>query len=330
MPKKPEITIIIPTLGRPELLGRVLDRLERNTAASGSFTVLVVADASERALGELDRRIDGRPFCTQRLQGPKPGASAARNLGWRSARTPLVLFLDDDILPGPALVAEHLHWHRRHPAPEVGVLGHVRWADELHVTPFMRWLEHGIQFNYPGIQGSEADWGWFYTANVSVKRGMIERVGGFEEDRLPFGYEDLDLALRMRELGFRLLYNRAATAEHLHPMDLSFWKRRVTRIARSEWAFVQLHPEFRPYFYEMFAAAAAEPPARRFGERLARYVPASVPWLGARVWGRADALYRQALAGPFLEAWRQIAGNQAGWSGADELSPSGSSPGGPK
>lgn len=310
MDGQPEMTIVIPTLGRPELLGRVLDRLEASTAPPGSFTVLVVADAAERALERLDRAMGLRPFRTRRLQGAKPGASAARNLGWRSATTPLVLFLDDDILPEPALVAEHLDWHRRHPSPEVGVLGYVRWADELRVTPFMRWLEHGIQFNYPGIRGSEADWGWFYTANASVKRQIVERAGGFEEDRLPFGYEDLDLALRMRDFGFRLLYNRAAVAEHLHPMDLDFWRRRVARIARSERAFVALHPDFEPYFYEMFRAAAAAPRARGFGERLTRFVPASMPLLGLRVWGSADRLYRQALAEPFLIAWHEAASDE--------------------
>src|SRR3954452_8154751 len=198
------ISVVIPTLGRPGLLARVLDRLDAQTERD--FEVIVVADAAERALGEVDRAVAGR---ARRLQAARPGASAARNAGWRAAGAPLLLFLDDDILPAPGLVAEHVEWHRRRPEPEVGVLGHVRWADELEVTPFMRWLEHGIQFDYPGIQGTDAGWARFYTANASVKRELVEQAGGFEEQRLPFGYEDLDLALRMRDLGFRLLYNRA-------------------------------------------------------------------------------------------------------------------------
>jgi GT2 family glycosyltransferase len=328
----PEISVVIPTLGRPRLLRRVLDRLDRQSAPTGSFTVIVVADAVEADPDPIDQAIQGRRYGAQRLQGSKPGASAARNLGWRAATSGLVLFLDDDILPEPDLVAEHLAWHRRHPAPEVGVLGHVRWADELEVTPFMRWLENGVQFNYPGIDGTEADWGWFYTANASVKRELVERAGGFEEDRLPFGYEDLDLGLRMRDFGFRLLYNRAAVAEHVHPMDLSFWKQRVARIARSEREFARMHPDFRPYFYEMFTAAAAQRPARGLGEPLARFVPASVPLLGRLVWGSADARYKQTLAGPFLEAWHQAAAeeDQPEVSESADLSTSGSRPGGPK
>jgi GT2 family glycosyltransferase len=301
--RQPEASIVIPTLGRLPLLRRVLDRLERQTAAPGSFEVVVGADAKESALDELDEALAGRAFPARRVLAAKPGASAARNAGWRAAAAPIILFLDDDILPEPSLVGEHLVWHRANPGEEIGVLGHVRWADELSVTPFMRWLEHGIQFDYPRIVGVEAGWGRFYTANASVKRALVERAGGFEEDALPFGYEDLDLALRMHEHGFRLLYNRAAAAEHVHPMDLAFWKRRVARIAVSERRFVQMHPEVPPYFYELFSRAAAERRARGSGERLARFVPRSFPVLGRRVWGSADAVYRQALAGPFLAAW---------------------------
>jgi GT2 family glycosyltransferase len=299
----PDISIVIPTLARPALLRRVLDRLDRQTAPTGSFEVVVAADAKENSPEEIERALAGRTYKGRAIQAERPGASSARNAGWRAASGSLTLFLDDDILPEPELVAEHRAWHRRHSEEEIGVLGHVRWADELRVTPFMRWLEHGIQFDYPSIDGIEAGWGRFYTANASVKRTLIERVGGFEELSLPFGYEDLDLALRMRAYGFRLLYNRAAVAEHVHPMNLDFWKRRVARIAVSERAFVGLHPEVRPYFHDLFASAAGAAPARGHGERLARFVPGWVPVIGPRVWRSADAVYRQALAGPFLEAW---------------------------
>jgi GT2 family glycosyltransferase len=313
MPATPQISIVIPTLGRAGLLRRVLDHLDEQ-APPAAFEVLVVADAKELNLPELDAIVNGRPYEARRVQSPKAGASAARNMGWRESRAPLVLFIDDDILPEPPLVAEHLEWHRRHPEETVGVLGHVRWADELKVTPFMRWLEYGIQFDYPNIQGTDAGWARFYTANASVKKTLLERVGGFEEEALPFGYEDLDLALRMHAHGFGLMYNRAAVAEHVHPMDLEFWKRRVPRIAVAERQFVAMHPDFRPYFYELFSSAADAPRARGKGARLAGFVPRSFPVLGPRVWSSADAVYKQALAGPFLDSWRA-----AGRSGGDGL-----------
>ncbi len=303
--------MLIPTLCRPEMLHRVLSRLDRQTAPGSSFEVVVVADVAERDW-RLDRLLANHSYRTRCLQVSRAGASAARNEAWRAAASDILLFLDDDVLPEPRLVAEHVAWHRCHPVEEVGVFGHVRWADDLKVTPFMRWLENGIQFDYPNIEGGEAGWGRFYTAHASVKRALVERVGGFEEEALPSGYEDLDLVLRMHKHGFRLLYYRTAVAEHLHPMDLDFWKRRVARIAVSERAFVRMHPEITPYFFGMFSAAAAETPARGCGARLVRIVPRSIPLVGPRVWASVDAVYRQALAEPFLTAWQRA---------GDEVSP---------
>jgi GT2 family glycosyltransferase len=312
-----ELAVLIPTLGRPTSLARVLDRLDRQTLPADNFEVIVVADAQERDLAAIDSAVSARRYATRRLQARAAGASAARNTAWRAAQTPLILFIDDDVLPSPQLLAEHLSWHHRHPSPNVGVLGQVRWADEVSVTPFMRWLENGIQFDYPNIDGIDAGWGRFYTANASVKRAAVERVGGFNEVDLPFGYEDLDLALRMRDDGFVLLYNRDAVAEHLHVMDLEYWKRRMARIAISERKFCEMHPEVPPYFFDMFSAAAAAPRAHGRGERLARFISPRVPWLGSRVWRSADSVYRQALAEPFLTAWHDTGESPRDVSGAD-------------
>ena len=77
---------MIPTLARHELLRRVLDRLDGQTAPPGSFEVVVAADAKEGAPEQIDRALEGRRFEGRRVSGPRPGASAARNEGWRAAR----------------------------------------------------------------------------------------------------------------------------------------------------------------------------------------------------------------------------------------------------
>lgn len=329
--------MVISTLGNYSGLRRVLDRLERQDARPGSFEVVVVADVADPDPEAVAGAIGDRPYPVRRLAGRIPGLSSNRNVGWKAAEAPIVLFTDNDTLAEPQLLSEHLAWHRRHPEDEVGVLGHVRWARELDVTPFMHWLDHGMQFDYPNIQGIEAGWGRFYGANVSVKRRLVERVGGFDEDRLPYLYEDLDFGYRASELGLRLLYNRRAVVEHLRVMDLDFWRSKMPRLAAAERAFVGLHPEVPPYFHRLFSQAARMPPARGRGARLLRAVPRGLPWLGPRVWTSADLYYRQALAPDFLAAW-DGEDSEAPPSGPvapyllerDATSSAGSSPGGPK
>jgi GT2 family glycosyltransferase len=309
------LTIVIPTLDRPAVLARALDRLVRQDAPDGSFEVVVVADARDSDVDAVRGAVYGRPFAVRVLQAEAPGASAARNLGWRSARGELVLFLGDDILADPGLVSGHLDWHALDGDGTVGVLGDVRWAEELRVTPFMRWLEDGIQFDYRRIDGVHAGWGRFYTANVSLKRSLLERSGGFDAGRLPYLYEDLDLARRLDGLGFRLLYNRAASGEHLHPVTLDSWRTRAAQIAVAEREFVRLHPDVPAYFHELFSAAARAPRARGRGARLARFVPHGTPWLGRRVWSSVDAYYRQQLADSFLSAWESSESEPVGAAG---------------
>lgn len=283
------LSIVIPTLGRSRALPEVRERLAAQRDAP-PHEVLVVADAAAPA--DVDAH----------LRAERPGASSARNVGLREARSDVVLFLGDDILPSPRLLATHLEWHARFPDEHVAVLGHVRWARRLRRTAFMAWLERGIQTEYGSIAGDRAGWGHFYTTNVSLKRAFALRAGGFDED-IPFLYEDLDLGRRLHDLGLDLRYAAEAEAEHLHPPTLEEWRRRMEAVGSAERAFAAKHPDFEPYFHRRLERAASGPPARGRGARLAAVVPPTVPWLGPRVWASAEAYFAQQLWPAFRRGW---------------------------
>jgi GT2 family glycosyltransferase len=297
----PRLSIVIPVLGRHEVLDRVLGRLEEQTAPPTSFEVVVVSDPDDDP-DDVAALAAGRPYRARAVVRPSPGVSAARNRGWREADGELILFLGADIAPVPALVWEHLSWHDRHPAEEVAVLGAVRWAPHLRVGPFMRWLEHGIQFGYQSFTGAKAGWGNFHTANVSMKKALLERSDGFDED-FPFLYEDLDLAYRLHREGLEVLYNPAAAGEHDHATTLEQYRPRIAEIAYAERRFVAKHPELEPYFHDRFAAVEGLDPGRGRA-RLLSFVPRDFPWLGRHVWWRIDAHYTRSLAPTYLTAWR--------------------------
>ncbi len=315
----PRLSVVIATLGDHERLRRVLDGYAAQS--DRDFELLVGADVAEPDPGAVAAAVAGRPYPARVVRAERAGASANRNAGWRAAAAPLVAFADNDTIPEPRWVAEHLAWHAEHPAEEVGVLGHVRWAEEVDVTPFMRWLDDGIQFDYPNIEGIEAGWGRLYSANVSLKRAFVERLGGFDEVHFPYGYEDLDLGYRADGLGLRLLYNRAAVAQHLRSYDLAFYERRVRRIAFAEREFVRLHPDVPPFFFNLFSAALAVPPASGRGRVLIGRIPRSTPLLGARAWASADLYYRQRLAPAFLDAWERAEARAPGGPMTAELGP---------
>ena len=328
-----DLSVVIPTIGQNPVLTQVLARLARQAISSDRYEVILAVDARAEFSEAFSASLESQPLQMSVAIAERAGASAARNLGVARAKAPVVLFLGDDILPSPRLLAEHVAWHHRNSAIEVGVLGHVRWSRQLAVSPFMRWLEQGVQFDFASIDGTEASWAHFYTANVSVKRELIRRVHGFDEFRLPYLYEDLDLAYRMASHGFRLLYNRRAIGWHHHPTNLAKWRGRMVLTAEAERAFVDKHPELDPYFYRLFSAATSREPARGRGRHFLRIIPRRTPWIGEKVWTSADLFYGQKLAPAFLQAWRNDESGYASESNAaspDATRSGGSPPGGPK
>jgi GT2 family glycosyltransferase len=304
----PQLSVVLSSLGNYPVLRKVLDAYERQDAPPGSFELIIVIDKADPDVAAADEAIGERPYPIRRLIGRLPGLSANRNTGWREARAPIVLITDNDTIPVPQLVTEHVEWHRRFPAEEVAVAGHVRWAQELKLTPFMKWLDSGFQFDFGSTDGIEAGWGHLYGANSSIKRSFIERVGDWDEVRLPYLYDDLDWAYRASKLGMRVVYNRDAIVDHYRTdATLEFWKTKMRRLAQTEYEFTQKHPELEPWFHRVFSKAAARPPARGRSARLAGIVPKRVPWLGPIVWNSADIAWKQALAPYFLSAWEESA-----------------------
>src|SRR5947207_2978022 len=119
-----DLSVIIPTHNRAALLSECLRALEAQSAPRDAFEVLVLDDGST---DETRRMLEGRPF-DLRLRSyfrPHGGANAARNHGAAAAAGRLLLFLGDDMLAAPDLVAAHLGAHARCPEESTGVLGHI-------------------------------------------------------------------------------------------------------------------------------------------------------------------------------------------------------------
>lgn len=211
-----QLSIIIPTFNRQDLLAKALDGYLHQSALHSIAELLVVDDGStDNTRSIVERFISGAPFPVRYLWQPNKGPAAARNNGIREAAASLVLFTDSDIVPHRDLVAQHVLWHEQHPQPSVAVLGYVTWPDELRPTPFMRWYGKDKLFVFNRLRGkSEADFQCFYTCNLSLKTSFIRANGQFDESFVTAAYEDTELGYRLSQCGLRLLYNPAAIGYH--------------------------------------------------------------------------------------------------------------------
>src|SRR4051812_16228434 len=105
-----KISIVIPTYNRRDLLARTLPTVFDQDFPGGEFEVVVVIDGSTDGTAEMLRHLNP-PCGFQIIEQPNRGQAAAKNVGLRAARGELVLFMDDDILCGRGVVAEHVDAH---------------------------------------------------------------------------------------------------------------------------------------------------------------------------------------------------------------------------
>ena len=246
-----DLVVVIPTRDRWDILRRTLAALSAQTVQG--FQVVVVVDGEDQQPPEL-------PGATV-LQVPRGGPGAARNAGVAASSSPLVLFLGDDMIPRPDLVARHLTLHEARPEKEAAVLGHVEWHPEVPSSALRSWIDAtGMQFDFASVAGDVAGWGHFYSCNVSLKRELYDEAGGFDPD-FTYYYEDLDAGWRLDRHGMVLLHERAAVADHLHSYEEASYAARLRGIARGERMMAAKHDWFRPWFRDRFAGAEDLEPA---------------------------------------------------------------------
>jgi GT2 family glycosyltransferase len=201
------LSVVIPTYGREEIL---LDTVRMLGELAQPPHEIILADQTrvhepgvQSALQLLAERGEIRWL---RLECPSiPGAM---NRGLLAARSDIVLFLDDDIIPGEELIAAHL---RAHEEPGVTVVaGRVLqpW-DRDDVSP----PEDG-RFRFSGLRRE-----WiedFMGGNFSVKRDSALSIGGFDENFVQVAHWfEKEFADRLKLRNIPILFVPQACIRHL-------------------------------------------------------------------------------------------------------------------
>jgi len=236
-------SVVIPTFRRPETLFPVLDALGRQVTPP-EFEVVVVDDGSG---DDTPERLSAyRPAYPFRFFSQENGGPAsARNRGVREARGRIVLFLGDDTVPEPPLLAVHGKAHgepRMHP---IAVLGYTTWPRDLRVSPFLHQInEYGLQFGYGLIRDPEqVPFNFFYTSNVSLPRELLLEAGLFDTSFPHAAWEDIEVAYRLTRQGMKILYRPEAVARHFHDITLASFRRRQEKSGEAAAIFFEKHPE---------------------------------------------------------------------------------------
>ncbi len=240
-------SVVVPTFERPGTLFEVLEALGRQ-AGSPEFEVIVVDDGSRDTTPERLRAFSPvYPF--RFLHQSNAGPAAARNRGVEAARGRLILFLGDDIVPEPDLLAVHAAAHAEPRPHPVAVLGYTTWPRGRRVSPFLHHInEYGLQFGYGLIEDRESvPFNFFYTSNVSLPRALLKSAGLFDTTFPHAAWEDIEAAYRMMRMGMRILYRPAAVARHHHDITFASFRRRQEKSGEAAAIFYEKHPELADF-----------------------------------------------------------------------------------
>jgi glycosyltransferase involved in cell wall biosynthesis len=230
-------TIQLCTYNRAALLERVLAACFDQTVAADQYEVVLVNDGSSDdtpAAIERSRRIATCRFTV--VNQANAGLARARNAGIARCTGERIAFIDDDVLPTPVFVAEHLRSDARH--GDVVVRGAVINTESFDALPVPVWSVRNYSAN------------WFWTSNVSLRRSRLDAAGGrFDESFSEYGWEDIELGLRLRALGTKAVFNRRAVAFHYKPSpkgtNVDGMLRQVRAQARTAVRLEELHPNWR-------------------------------------------------------------------------------------
>jgi glycosyltransferase involved in cell wall biosynthesis len=250
-----DFSVLIPTYNRAETLAKTLRALADQHNFAPEFEVLVIDDGSTDQTAEQVRRLQQQyPVPLHYFYQHNQKQGRARNFGARNASGRMLLFLGDDTVPRKDFLAAHHRTHEQQGSYSSGtsrmaVIGYTTWPDNYRRTRFLEYIgEQGWQFGFSLIKNeNDVPFNFFYTSNLSLAREFFLKAGGFDESFHEYGWEDIELSLRLKNLGMRLVYCPEALTHHYHPISLTSFIQRQHKVGYSAWDFFRKHPEMAEF-----------------------------------------------------------------------------------
>jgi glycosyltransferase involved in cell wall biosynthesis len=206
------LSVVVPTRNRPDHAGPCVASILANP---GSFE-LVLIDQSDTDATELAMRPYLRDPRVRIVRTHTRGASNARNLGVSETSRPLIAFTDDDCRVAADWLEQVAKIFAADPAADI-LYGRVTIPRHLQGKGFAADFEpHRREYHreFPAV-----DVPWGIGANMSVRRSLFERIGGFDVllgPGAPFNAgEEFDLMIRALASGSKIVNAAEAQVEHL-------------------------------------------------------------------------------------------------------------------
>ena len=239
-------SVVIPTYNRLPILRKCLDALENQilNVEIHSFEIVIVDDGStDGTVDWLRKNIETYPHL-RLFEQSHGGPALGRNLGVEKSKGELIVFIDSDLVVDKFFLRNHI--------------------DSL----FRAWKKNGNRkcFTYGSVINTsnfsnpnsepfklqDLSWAYFATGNVAIDKKLLEKSGLFDNSFRLYGWEDLELGERLRNMGVKLIKCPRAIGYHWHPALALDQIPQLIRIekerAKMGLVFYRKHPTLRVKF----------------------------------------------------------------------------------
>ena len=213
-------SIVIPTYNRLPILEKCLRALESQEFSDKTYiedyeVVLVDDGSTDGTLNWLALHKDEFPH-VRCFEQNHAGPAAARNLGVEKAQGDTIIFIDSDLV----VLSNFLQAHTN-----ALVQGREKLRSDTSGTQCDRFFTYGAVINTCNFTNPTAEpykitdfsAAFFATGNVAIPKHWLEEAGLFDNGFQLYGWEDLELGVRLKNLGLKLIKCPEAVGYHWHP-----------------------------------------------------------------------------------------------------------------
>ncbi|WP_136514980.1 glycosyltransferase [Geomonas edaphica] len=217
----PEVTIVIPVFNGAELTENCLRAITANTP-KGMYQVVIVDNGSKDGTAALLKRLRA-PEITVISNAENLGFAKACNQGAQAAGGEFILFLNNDTLPHPGWLEQLVAMARAEAT--IGIVGSklLYPDDSVQHAGVVVGLRDGEPYPYhvhlcepsdSPLVNVPREYQMVTGACLMIRSGLFRRLGGFDEAYVN-GHEDLDLCMKAREAGAKVMYCPSSVVTHL-------------------------------------------------------------------------------------------------------------------
>ena len=206
-------SVVIPTYNRKPILEKCLKALEVQVLSTSSvvsdYEIVLVDDGSnDGTLEWLETHKDEFPH-VRTFEQAHMGPAAARNLGVEKAKGDTIIFIDSDLVVTEVFLQAHAD-ALTEAEKKFGNDKFFTYGAVINTANF----ENPTSEPYKLTDYSAA---FFATGNVAIAKHWLEEAGLFDTGFQLYGWEDLELGVRLKNLGLKLIKCPEAVGYHWHP-----------------------------------------------------------------------------------------------------------------